>query len=73
VRFSPVFRTDVFIPNHFDVANLFNIDVKLAWSTGKKRLIVYALSLLCYWSVSEVGMRLSQLARQPGLSVTAIS
>jgi len=60
------------IPNHFDVANLLNIDVKLVWSPGKNLLIVKARSLLCYCSVRELGISLSQLSRQPGLSVTAI-
>jgi REP element-mobilizing transposase RayT len=55
------------------VANLLNIDVKLVWSPGKNRLIVKARSLLCYWSVSELGASMSQLAQQLGLSVTAIS
>jgi len=40
---------------------------------GKKRSILKARSLLCYWSVSELGMSLSSLARQLGLPFTAIS
>jgi hypothetical protein len=36
-------------------------------------LIVKARSLFCYWSVSELGISLSSLAQQLGLSVTAIS
>ena len=55
------------------VANLLNIDVKLVWSPGKNRLIVKARSLLCYWSVSELGISMSSLAQRLGLSVTAIS
>jgi REP element-mobilizing transposase RayT len=55
------------------IAHLLNIDVKLVWSPGKNRLIVRARSLLCYWSVNELGMSMSSLARQLDLSVTAIS
>lgn len=55
------------------VADFLNIDVKLVWSPGKNRSIVYTRSLLCYWSVGESGLRLSQFARQLGLPVTAIS
>jgi hypothetical protein len=33
------------IPNHFDVANLLNIDAKLVWSPGKYHLIAKARSL----------------------------
>ncbi|MFZ0613816.1 MAG: helix-turn-helix transcriptional regulator, partial [Desulfobacterales bacterium] len=55
------------------VADLLEIDIKLVWSPGKNRLIVKARSLFCYWLVSESGLSMSQLARQLGLSVTAIS
>ena len=55
------------------VAELLDVDVQLVWSPGKNRLIVKARSLLCYWLVSELGMSMSQLARQLDLSVTAIS
>ena len=46
----------------------------ISYSPGKNRMIVKACSLLCYWSVSELGIIMSQLARHLlGLSVTAIS
>jgi hypothetical protein len=54
-------------------ANLLNIDVKLVWSPGKKRLIIKARSLLFQWSFNESGISMSHLARQLDLSAIAIS
>lgn len=42
------------VPNHFDVADLFNIDVKLVSSPSEKRSILKSRNLLCYWPVSEL-------------------
>ena len=55
------------------VADLLNTDVELVWSPGNNHLFVKAHSLFCYWLVSDLGMRMSHLTRQLGLSVSAIS
>ncbi|MFZ0240338.1 MAG: transposase [Desulfobacterales bacterium] len=55
------------------VAKLLDIDIDLVWSRGKNRTIVKARSLFCYWLAGDLGISMSDLARQLGLSVTAIS
>jgi putative transposase len=42
------------------------------FSNGKQRRKVKARSLLCFWTVRELGIILIDLARQLGLSVPAI-
>lgn len=55
------------------VADLLKIDEKRVWLPGKNRLTVKARSLLCFWSVDLLGVSMSSLARQLGLSITAVS
>jgi putative transposase len=55
------------------VAEVLGIDVSLVWSAGKYRHIVEARSLLCYWSVRELGVSMTSLAKRLKLSVAAIA
>jgi chromosomal replication initiation ATPase DnaA len=43
------------------------------WAKGKYRRIVEARSLLCYWAVRELGVSMSSLARDVGISIPAVS
>lgn len=49
------------------------LTLSLSGRLGKNHLIVKTRNLLCYWSVSELGISRSPLARYPGLFTTAIS
>jgi putative transposase len=42
-------------------------------AAGRQRRKVTARSLLCYWAVREVGLPLTTLARQLGLSPPGVS
>ena len=55
------------------VADLLNIDENRVRAPGKNRLTVKARSLFCFWSVDLLGVSMSSLARQLGLSVTSVS
>jgi hypothetical protein len=55
------------------VAGLLNIDENRVRAPGKNRLTVKARSLFCFWSVELLGVSMSSLARQLGLSVTSVS
>jgi plasmid maintenance system antidote protein VapI len=49
------------------------IAVEDVWAAGKQQHIVNARSLLCYWSVRELGVSISSLSRRLGISLPAIS
>lgn len=55
------------------VAGLLGISGKDMLTGGKKRQIVLARSLLCYWATSELGISQAWLARRLGLSQPAVS
>lgn len=55
------------------VAKVLGIDVSVVWSAGKYRHVVEARSLLCYWSVRDLGVTMTSLAKRLGLSVAAIT
>ena len=55
------------------VSHLLGIEPKELWVKGKYPHVVQARSLLCYWAVRELGMRMSELARKLKLSEPAIS
>lgn len=44
------------------VSEVLNIKINDVWATGKYRRTVEARSLLCYWSVRELGASMSSLA-----------
>ena len=57
----------------FRVSKIFGIKEKEIWSPGKFRRIVEARSVLCYWAVRELGVSMTMLSREMGISVAAIS
>ena len=54
------------------VAEVLGVDQETVWAEGKRREIVQARSLLCYWAVREMGMTMTSLSLRLALSVTAI-
>ena len=55
------------------VSHLLGIEPKELWVKGKYPHIVRARSLLCYWAVRELGMRMSELSHKLKLSEPAVS
>jgi len=55
------------------VADLLGLPVEAVWAAGKHRKTVVARSLLCYWSVRQLGVSMSSLAQRLGISPTAVS
>lgn len=55
------------------VADLLGLPVEVVWAAGKHRKTVAARSLLCYWSVRQLGVSISSLAQRLGISPTAVS
>lgn len=55
------------------VAALLGIKYEQVWGKGKHPQTVKARSLLCYWSVRELGISTIKLARRIGISQPAIS
>jgi hypothetical protein len=49
------------------------LPVEAVWAVGKHRKTVVARSLLCYWSVRQLGLSMSSLARRLGISLTSVS
>jgi len=55
------------------VSHLLGIEAKELWAKGKYPRLVQARSLLCYWAVRDLGMRMSELSRRLKLSQPAVS
>ena len=55
------------------VAELLDIPVNDVWAKGKYQRVVDARSLLCYWAVRELGVSMSSLAREVGISIPTVS
>ena len=55
------------------VPELMKIDLSDIWAPGKEPMRVKARSLCCYFSVRELGIRLSELSRRCNLSLSAVS
>jgi putative transposase len=55
------------------VAQLMQMPVEQIWLPGKRRALVQARSLLCFWSVRELGVSMAALGRRLGISCTAVS
>jgi REP element-mobilizing transposase RayT len=55
------------------VAELLGIKCEQVWEKGKYPQIVKARSLLCYWSVRQLGIKTTDLARRIGITQPAIS
>ena len=54
------------------VSEIYDIDVDDFLSKGKQQKKVKARSLFCYWAVNDLGVSLTELARQIGISVPAV-
>ncbi len=54
------------------VSEIYQIDADDILSKGKQQKKVKARSLFCYWAVNELGVSLTELARQIGISVPAV-
>lgn len=55
------------------VAEIFGIEPDTIWKPGKQPLRVKARSLVCYWSVRELGLRGTSVGKLLGLSQSAVS
>jgi REP element-mobilizing transposase RayT len=55
------------------VSEVLEVEVEDIWAKGRYRHVVDARSLFCYWSVRELGIPMSVLARRLGISTPAIS
>lgn len=55
------------------VASLCAVEVDDIYSRSRKKNKVQARSLLCYWASRELGFSHTELARQLGISVPAVS
>jgi len=55
------------------VSEVLGVEVGDVWARGRYRRVVEARSLFCYWSVRELGIPMSSLARRLGISTPAVS
>ena len=55
------------------VSHLLGIEPKELWKKGKYPQVVQARSLLCYWAVRKLGLRVSELSLKLKLSQPAVS
>ena len=55
------------------VAALLDIPEAAVWREGKFKELVEARSLLCFWSVRELGVSMTSLARRLNISTVAVS
>jgi hypothetical protein len=54
-------------------AQVLGVSKKKVWAVGKRRQIVEARSLLCYWAVRESGISMAVMARRVSISSPAVS
>ena len=55
------------------VARLMGMEPEEVWLEGRYRHLVTACSLICYWSVRELGESMASLGRRFGVSIVAVS
>jgi len=55
------------------VSEIYGIDPKGLFPGGRQRIRMGARSLLCYWVVHELAATLTDLARSPAVTPSAIS
>ena len=55
------------------VSKVMELEMSEIWAPGKERKRVAARSLLCYWSVRNVGISMAELSRQLNLSPSGVS
>jgi len=54
------------------VADIYGLELDAVFTKGRQDQKVKARSLFCYWAVRELGMSLTELAREFELSVSGI-
>ncbi len=55
------------------VSDVLNIEYDEVWAEGKRRHIVEARSLLCFWAVRKLGVSMTSLSRKLNISTPAVS
>ena len=55
------------------VSKIFDVKAEEILSPGKFRRIVEARSVICYWAVKELGISMTMLSEEIGISVAAVS
>lgn len=55
------------------VSQLFEMEVSELWQPGRKNRLVAARSVLCFWSVRELGESMASMGRRLGISTVAVS
>ncbi|MCU0600058.1 MAG: transposase [Desulfobacterales bacterium] len=55
------------------VSKLMGLPVEEVWSPGKRREVVRARSVLCFWAVRELRISMTEMARRLELSPAAVS
>jgi len=55
------------------VSEVMGVKPDEVWAKGKHRRTVEARSLLCYWAARELGVPMSSLARELGISIPSVS
>lgn len=55
------------------VAEVMGIKTEDVWAAGRYRRVVESRSLLCYWSVNELGMPMASLSTRLTISIPAVS
>ena len=68
-------RTEGFDLSHVveRVAELLNIPVDMVWERSRRPQVVKARDLVCYWAHIELGVTITALAKQFGLSQPTVS
>ena len=55
------------------VSSVLGVKPEEVWAEGKYRRIVKTRSLLCYWAVRVLGVPMSSLSQQLGISIPSVS
>ena len=55
------------------VAQVLDLPLKIVWEKTRRSQVVQARSLLCYWAARELGMSMTEIANQLGLTQPAVS
>ena len=55
------------------VADILEIPEDVVWHEGKQKKLVLARSLLCFWTVRELGESMTSMARRLNISTVAVS
>ncbi len=54
------------------VMEIFGVEKDVIYSKGRRKIQVAARSLLCYWTVRELGLTATELAKRLGLTQPAV-